>query len=97
MDSQFNINLQSTISKGSELLASEMDGEVVMMSIENGKYYGMNKLGSEIWKMIDAPVQVADICQTLGKTFSVEQSTCETEVLDFVNHLAKEKLIKTVA
>ena len=54
MSAKTNIQLDSIIVRNVELLDSEIDGEIVMMNIESGKYFGMNKVGSEIWKMIIA-------------------------------------------
>jgi hypothetical protein len=60
------LNLSSIIYKRAELLSSEIDGEVVMMNIESGKYIGMNQVGSEIWKILEAgPLTLNQICSAL--------------------------------
>ena len=88
------ITLESTISKRAELLSSEVDGEIVMMNIETGRYIGMNSVGSEIWKMIDTGASsVEDICIRLKQVFKVDDSTCQRGVLDFCSNLLKENLI----
>lgn len=61
------IGLNSIISKSKELVASENDGEMVMMSIEKGKYYGMNQMGTQIWKHINGETKVSGVCNNLLK------------------------------
>jgi len=87
------IHVKSVVSKSNELLASEVDGEIVMMNIESGKYYGTNSVGSEIWKLLDSPILVSDICKKLTKDFEIDDATCETEVMDFLQSLEKESIL----
>jgi hypothetical protein len=89
------LNPTCVISKKNELLSSEIDGEVVMMNIETGKYIGMNSVGSEIWKILEKePISISQISERLSKVFKVEASTCEKEVLNFCNRMLNEKLIQ---
>ena len=87
------IKLSSIVSKSTELLASELDGELVMMDVESGKYYGLNGMGSVIWNMIDDPKSVSEICLQLEKEYDVEKETCEQEVMAFLNSMDKEKML----
>lgn len=87
------VDLNSIITRSQELLTSEVDGEVVMMNIESGKYYGINIVGAEIWKLIENPVSVSDICSELVRTFEIDKPTCESEVLTFLGSLESENLL----
>lgn len=90
-----DLNLTSVISKKAELLSSEVDGEVVMMNIETGRYIGMNHVGSEIWKILEeGPLSVNQICKELLLSYKIDQTTCEQEALSFCNQMLKEKLIE---
>ena len=42
------ITTETVISQTEEIVDSNIDGETVMMSIENGKYYGLDDIGSRI-------------------------------------------------
>ena len=42
------ITTNTIISQIEEIVASDIDGETVMMSIENGEYYGLDDIGSRI-------------------------------------------------
>lgn len=87
------VDLNSIITRSQELLTSEVDGEVVMMNIESGKYYGINSVGAEIWRLLENPVSVSNICGELVKTFEIDNPTCETEVLTFLGSLEAENLL----
>ena len=64
------------------LIEAEVENEIVALSIEKGTCYGLNPVGSRIWKLLADPIQVSDICATLLAEYNVETSTCEREVLD---------------
>ncbi len=53
------ISTETIITQIEEIVASDIDGETVMMSIENGEYYGLDDIGSRIWELIEKPVKVS--------------------------------------
>ncbi|WP_339321461.1 lasso peptide biosynthesis PqqD family chaperone [Paenibacillus sp. FSL W8-0194] len=75
-------------------LVSEMDGEKVMLSIENGKYYNLGQTGSRIWELIASPVTISGIVDQLVEEFEIGREACEQQVFAFLRHLAAEKLIQ---
>lgn len=91
------ININDCIVRTQDLISSEIDGELIMLSIENGKYYGLNTLGSYIWKLLESPHSVHHLCEKLTDDFVVSQEQCEQEILTFLNKLATDNLIKVIA
>lgn len=87
------VSIASVVCQNTQLLSSEMDGEVVMMDIESGKYYGMNKMGSQIWRLIETPTTVIALCDTLEQIFDINRTVCEQEVIHFLSDMHKEELV----
>ncbi|MFJ5621671.1 lasso peptide biosynthesis PqqD family chaperone [Peribacillus loiseleuriae] len=75
-------------------IISDMDGETVMLSIHNGKYYNLGELGGEIWSLIKNPISIEELVATLLSRYEVDQTECEEQVHAFLNQLLKESLIK---
>jgi len=75
-------------------IVSDMDGEKVMLSIQNGKYYNLGETGGRVWELIAATASVEDVINLLTEEYDVEQSLCEQQVLPFLNHLLQEGLIR---
>ena len=73
-----------------------LDDEVVMMSVEHGTYSGLNAIGSEIWGLLEDPVRVSEICDTLLGRYEVDKACCQQDVLDFLNDLASDGTIRIV-
>ncbi|WP_264187839.1 lasso peptide biosynthesis PqqD family chaperone [Halobacillus litoralis] len=75
-------------------IVSDMDGERVMLSIENGKYYNLGELGGEIWDKIENPKPVSELIDELLEVYEVERGVCEEQVQAFLKHLRDENLIE---
>ena len=58
------IDKDKQLTRAEGLVSSEIDGEVVMMSVDQGKYFGINSVGSRIWSLLESPVSVKEMCQT---------------------------------
>ena len=86
----------TVLARSDELLEGDIDGETVMMSIEQGTYYGLDPIGSEIWALLDTPRSVAEICATMGERYDVEPLECERDVLVFLRDLVSDGSLRPV-
>jgi hypothetical protein len=87
------VNLSSTVVRSDTVIASEIDGEVVMMNVEHGSYSWLDAIGSEIWDMLKSSRRVSEICEILMEHYDVEKKSCEEDVLAFLNALASKNII----
>lgn len=87
------MTLDSVVQRNPKLVASQMDGEVVMMSIDDGAYYGLDEIGSRIWELMEIPVKVNSILVSLLEEFEVEKEECVTDTLEFLNDLMDKNLL----
>lgn len=79
------------------LIATDMDGETVMMSIENSEYYGVGGAGSRIWELLESPVSLEQIVKTLCVEFKVDETTCQNDVVRFIGELQSHGLVSLAA
>ena len=87
------VQLDSVVTRDALLLFSDLDGETVMMSIESGKYYGLDEIGSRIWALIEKPLLVAELCEVLVIEFEVDRDTCQQHVLEFLEEMRDEGIV----
>jgi hypothetical protein len=89
-------SLTHEVVQGKGNIVSEMGGEKVMLSIENGKYYNLGEVGGEIWELIQEPIKVNQVVSILMTNYEVEQADCEEQVISFLNQLNEEGLIEII-
>jgi len=70
------------------------DGDIVILSLNGGVYYGLNSVGGHIWKFIQTPVIVKDIYNLLLNEYDVDAQECYTELIMLLEELAKNGLIQ---
>jgi len=83
----------SVVVRSGGLIESEVDKEIVALNIESGTCYGLNGVGSVIWKLLATPVRVEEICTKLVAEYQVDRDVCERDVMDLLEELRAEKLV----
>jgi len=94
---EIKIDTTTIITHGNNHVAANLEDKVMMMSVQQGNYYGLDTIGSRIWKLIEQPHSITAVCDTLLEEFEVDREICERDLLMFVQQLAKENLIKVVS
>ena len=84
----------SIICRKINLVFNKLDDEVVMLSMENNEYYGLNIIGSRIWELIEKPILFTSLIDQLISEFDVEQIVCEKDTREFLNKLDANGLIE---
>ena len=88
------IDKNTIVEKREDIVTADLDGNVVMMSVENGKYYGMDEIATAIWKNIEQPICVEQLVHILMDEFDVSEEQCQKDVITFLTKLYNEILIK---
>lgn len=78
------------------IITSPMEDELVMMSMENNAYYGLNKIGREIWELLQSEQTLETLYYELMEKYDVDPDICKRDVETLINKLEKAGLV-TVA
>ncbi|MBD2866514.1 lasso peptide biosynthesis PqqD family chaperone [Paenibacillus oceani] len=89
------LELDQIVMQSDGFLASNMNDEKVMMSVESGKYYNLGSIGGRIWELIESPTSVRQVVTSLREEYEIDQDACERQVLSFLQTMLTEKLIRT--
>ena len=92
----YGVNLDSVITKNTEIDDTDLDGEKVMMNLDKGQYFMMNEVGSRIWELIEGNTPIVNIIEALTNEYDVDEETCENTVMEFLGRLKNADLIKVV-
>lgn len=89
------LSMETVIVQSPGIIISDMDGETVMMSINNGKYYNLGVIGGYILENIKTPISINELISKLISEFEVENNQCQTDVIPFLELLLNENIIMT--
>lgn len=90
------LSFESVLVQQEGHIVSDMDGEKVMLNIQNGKYYNLGEVGGEIWAALATPSPVSHVVDTIMENFEVSAELAKKDVLSFLQHLLNENLIEFV-
>ena len=82
------------ISRDQSVLTAEVDGEIVMMSIAQGRYFGLDDIGSDIWKRIEPPCSFADLVDRLAGDYDADRTVIAEDVTKLLRHMADHKVVR---
>ncbi|GGE30399.1 hypothetical protein GCM10011391_06270 [Pullulanibacillus camelliae] len=74
-------------------IASDMNGEKVLLNVNKGKYFNLGEIGGVIWELLEQPMSIRSIVDQLLSIYAVERATCEQQLLAFLDQLLDEGLI----
>ena len=91
------LTVNSVLVQETALSATEVDGRVVVLSLQAASYFDFNKVASEIWGMLSSPRRVEDILQNLSRHRDVDIEIMTRDVMTFLQSLVTQRLVRIVA
>ncbi len=93
MSASAELRSDSVVAQSPGQLSCQLDGQVVAMCLDGGKYYRMDPVGAAAWELMTAPIRVDRLCERLRERFDVERERCEADVLAFLVDLRRFGLL----
>lgn len=79
--------------RAATLMEAEVDGEIVALDREGGDVLGFNSTASEVWRLLDKPRSLGEICAAMLERYEVPADLCEQEVSALLDQLVAMRLI----
>lgn len=73
--------------------SGELDGELFIIDVETGKYYGLNTVANRIWEILETEKTVDEVVGTLLEEYDIDKTTCQQQVETLINDLKEKTLI----
>ena len=91
------IELKNTVVVSQEQISTDMTNETVILHMGNGIYYGLDEVGSFIWKHIQAPRRVEEVINALLEEYNVARDLANGDTIRLLTDLEMKGLVKVVA
>jgi len=74
-----------------------IEEEALLVDVHQGEVVHLNKVGAEVWKVInekkDEKTSIKELIDHICSEFEIDENTAEKDVLDFVNELVEKGLV----
>jgi hypothetical protein len=74
-----------------------VEGDVVVTNLAQCKCFALNGTASAVWKALEAPATIDQICGTLRGDFDVGEEQCRSEVAALIDSWRDMGLVRPLA
>jgi hypothetical protein len=76
-----------------QVINETIDGEAIMINLATGSYYSLDRIGGDVWTLLEASIPVDDIVAELGRRYDASADDIRRGVEDLLQRLVGDELI----
>ncbi|MFO0677585.1 MAG: PqqD family protein [Polyangiaceae bacterium] len=77
-----------------DVFARAFDGELVVLALAEGQYYGLDPIGARVWRAIEEGTPLSSLVSVLVTEYEVERSVLESDIRDLLVDLHARGLVR---
>ncbi|MCH4811956.1 PqqD family peptide modification chaperone [Vreelandella neptunia] len=94
--SNTDISTSTLLQRNPDMIAANLDGDLVMMNEKLGRYYGISGVGARAWELLETPASIDDLVNAICQEYDIDTDTCQQDIIRFAQDLMKVDLIEPV-
>jgi hypothetical protein len=71
-----------------------MGGEMVVLDLKSGCYYGLDAVGARVWALIEQPASLSVIRDAIMAEYEVDAERCERDIQAFLDKMQAVGLVE---
>jgi hypothetical protein len=87
------ISLTSSVRVNDDVLFQELQGEAVLLNLKTGVYFGLDTVGTQVWKLISENKALSEVLKLLVQEYDVSEEQCSEDLLDLVASMREQALV----
>lgn len=89
------MDANTKLKRGSKATFQVVAEEAILIHMETGTYYSLNKVGTEFWDLLDGAQTLQAHAATLAQKYNVDSERVLNDLLELAEKLAAEKLVES--
>ena len=82
-----------TYTRNSKTISGRLHDEMVMMDLDQGKYFSLNPIATRIWDLLERELTLEELCALLREEYEVETHQCLDEVSEHLDEMKRLGLV----
>ena len=74
-------------------VSCEIHDEAALLNLDTGVYYGLDRMGAYIWRLLSNPISVRNLQEQIVREYNADATVVEKDVTDFLNEMQSAGLI----
>lgn len=75
------------------IIARDLKGEMVLLNKENGDYFTLNSIGSEVYNRICDGMETEQIIDLLFDRYDIKYDKLKTDILSLIENMKEKNII----
>jgi len=88
-----NVSLESSVAIGEDVVSRDLEGEAVILNLESGIYFGLDKVGTRIWSLLQEDGSLRRAFEAVQHEYDVAPEKLEGDLLRLVEELRAKGLL----
>lgn len=88
------VMLASRVRVKEDVVFRDLEGEVVLLNLDSGIYFGLDPVGTRIWALIQEHNSLEEVLRHMMVEYEVERVQCEKDLLALLTRLNENGLIE---
>ena len=85
--------LPQSVTISPDVLFQELNGEAVLLDLKTERYYGLDDIGTRMWRLLESNGHVEAACARLLQDYEVDEATLRHDLSELIDNLAMAGLI----
>ena len=94
VDWEANVPEDAKIVASTDQISGDLSGEVVVLNLKNGTYYGLQDVGNRVWELLQQPTTLLKVQSAIADEYDVALDVARQDVQELVDSLASEGLVE---
>ena len=87
------LSLDARVAVSPDVMLQEVSGEAVLLDLKSESYFGLDGVGTRIWRLIEADGHLQVVHSTLLEEYDVEPARLEEDLTQLIGRLTEAGLV----
>lgn len=84
------------LKQASNVTFQNVAGEAILIHLDSGTYFSLNKVGTQFWEMLDGSQTIAEQAGIIAQEYSVDAAMVRDDLLELAVAMHDENLVEVV-
>ena len=88
------LSLTSRVCIPDGVLSRDLQGEMVVLDLKTGVYFGLDPVGTRIWHLVQEHQSLQKVLDSMVEEYEVGEAQCTQDLLSFVAKMLERGLVE---
>jgi coenzyme PQQ synthesis protein D (PqqD) len=91
-----SLSLNSSLKVSDDVVFRELDGEAIILNLASGVYFGLDPVGTRMWRLIEQRGRLGDVLAAMCDEYDASNEKIERDLVALTSELLEKGLVSAV-